>query len=166
MSLATDLLEQARHLATREKGRPKQGSLRRAVSTAYYALFHFLLEAAARHFVTDSKLRFLVSRAFSHGDMQNAARCFASGGSLPAHIAAAFSGTVPAELRRIAKAFVELQQARHQGDYDRLHSFNRPDTLMFVTQAEQAFRDWQAVKPMFRTTHDAPVVNCISRLKK
>ena len=40
MSFPNDLLEQARHLANREPKRPKQASLRRAVSTAYYALFH------------------------------------------------------------------------------------------------------------------------------
>jgi len=43
MSLAEDLLEQADHLARREKKRPKQASLRRAVSAAYYALFHLLI---------------------------------------------------------------------------------------------------------------------------
>ena len=42
MSLATDLLEQADHLARRERKRPKQASLRRAVSAAYYGLFHLL----------------------------------------------------------------------------------------------------------------------------
>jgi len=40
MAFPNDLLEQAKHLAIREKKRPRQASLRRAVSTAYYALFH------------------------------------------------------------------------------------------------------------------------------
>lgn len=34
-----DLIEQAHHLATEEPRRPKQASLRRAVSAAYYAVF-------------------------------------------------------------------------------------------------------------------------------
>ena len=46
MNLAEDLLEQANHLARREKGKPKQASLRRAVSTAYYAAFHLLVAEA------------------------------------------------------------------------------------------------------------------------
>jgi hypothetical protein len=46
MSLATDLLEQARHLLRRERRRPRQASLRRAISAAYYALFHLLIEEA------------------------------------------------------------------------------------------------------------------------
>ena len=43
MTLASDLLAQAKHLAGRERGRPRQASLRRAASAAYYALFHLLL---------------------------------------------------------------------------------------------------------------------------
>jgi len=43
MSLAADLLEQAAHLASRERGRPRQVSLRRAISTAYYSLFHLVI---------------------------------------------------------------------------------------------------------------------------
>jgi uncharacterized protein (UPF0332 family) len=46
MALAEDLLEQARHLAKREPKRPKQASLRRAVSAAYYSLFHLLVSSA------------------------------------------------------------------------------------------------------------------------
>ena len=46
MSLQQDLLRQARHLATKEPRRPSQASLRRAVSAAYYALFHLLVDEA------------------------------------------------------------------------------------------------------------------------
>ena len=66
MSLHHDLLEQAKHLTGRERGRPKQASLRRAVSTAYYALFHLLVDEATRCWSSDPKLRRLVGRAFSH----------------------------------------------------------------------------------------------------
>ena len=46
MPFPEDLLEQAKHLASRERTKPKQASLRRAVSTAYYALFHLLISEA------------------------------------------------------------------------------------------------------------------------
>ena len=46
MSLQQDLLRQARDLATKEPRRPSQASLRRAVSAAYYALFHLLVDEA------------------------------------------------------------------------------------------------------------------------
>jgi len=46
MSFADDLLEQSYDLAHKEPANPKQASLRRAVSTAYYALFHLLIDEA------------------------------------------------------------------------------------------------------------------------
>ncbi|WP_309722581.1 hypothetical protein [Armatimonas sp.] len=81
MSLAHDLLEQAEHLAKRERGRPKQASLRRAVSTAYYALFHLLLEDAALQAVPGSlaSWRPIAGRAINHGDVRKVAAWFASG---------------------------------------------------------------------------------------
>jgi hypothetical protein len=47
VTLPRDLLDQADLLASKERRRPKQVSLRRAISTAYYALFHLLIEDAA-----------------------------------------------------------------------------------------------------------------------
>lgn len=38
-----DLLQQARQLATLDLKKPKQANLRRAVSSTYYAIFHFLV---------------------------------------------------------------------------------------------------------------------------
>src|SRR4051794_32080240 len=146
MSLATDLLEQAGHLARRERKRPKQASLRRGISAAYSSLFHLLLEEAARRLVSDADLSSLVSRAFSHGEMGKAAKCFASGGSLPAHVTAAFKGTIPAEVRQIARAFIDLQQARHDADYNLLKSFTRQEALDRVTTAQSAFTAWNTVK--------------------
>lgn len=52
MALPTDLLAQARLLATREPKRPKQASLRRAISNAYYALFHLLVDQSCRFLVS------------------------------------------------------------------------------------------------------------------
>src|SRR5712691_6919600 len=56
MSLHGDLLAQARSLLRREPRRPKQASLRRAVSTAYYALFHLLIHEATRMLVSGAAL--------------------------------------------------------------------------------------------------------------
>jgi len=47
LALHDDLLQQARFLANREPVHPRQASLRRAVSAAYYALFHALIAEAA-----------------------------------------------------------------------------------------------------------------------
>lgn len=48
MPFPEDLLQQAYDLASKEPENPKQTSLRRAVSTAYYALFHLLIDEGCR----------------------------------------------------------------------------------------------------------------------
>jgi hypothetical protein len=75
MSLHSELLEQARHLATREHRRPKQASLRRAVSAAYYALFHLLTDESTRSLISGNgadrhELRQALRRSFVHADMK------------------------------------------------------------------------------------------------
>ncbi len=147
LSLHGDLLLQAGHLASREPQRPKQASLRRAVSTAYYAVFHLLIDAASRFVVRRSNrsgLRSAVSRAFEHGEMRTAANGF-KGGTLPKALGAAISAPITHELKRLSAAFVDLQQARHEADYDVGRSFARREVLDLVAKAEQAFQDWTSV---------------------
>ena len=43
-----DLLKQAARLATLDVKKPKQANLRRAISSAYYAVFHLLVDEACR----------------------------------------------------------------------------------------------------------------------
>lgn len=84
--LHEQLLEQAAHLARKDRrGNPPQASLRRAISTAYYAIFHLLIHAAATNFARKperTKLRNLLSRTFDHGEMKTACDWFC-GGSFP-----------------------------------------------------------------------------------
>src|SRR5580658_10967433 len=68
MPLANDLLEQAYHLARREPKRPRQASLRRAVSTSYYALFHLLLSHVTANW-KQTHQRATLARHFKHGNM-------------------------------------------------------------------------------------------------
>lgn len=147
MSLHKDLLDQAEHLAKREPKRPKQASLRRAVSASYYAVFHLLIDAASRFVVRGNDragLRYAVTRAFDHGEMKSAANTF-RGGNLPSVMSAAVAAPLPSELRRLCETFIELQQARHEADYDLTRVLTRNEALDLVTKAQQAFTDWQAV---------------------
>lgn len=147
------LLRQARHLATRERLRPQQASLRRAVSTAYYALFHLLVTAASRALGggrTDA-LSHLLARAFVHEEMAQACRTFSANGAMPNVIVAHYPPiVVPVELRRVAETFVDLQEQRHEADYA-THRFWTPvEALTDVERAEQAFVDWDVVRPRAR----------------
>ena len=58
MPFPDDLLEQAIDLAMKETGEPKQAGLRRAVSTAYYALFHFLIEEVVNKWASSAAAKY------------------------------------------------------------------------------------------------------------
>jgi hypothetical protein len=53
----------------REKTKPRQASLRRAISTAYYALFNLLIREAASNWKNDAQ-RMRLARSFEHGKMK------------------------------------------------------------------------------------------------
>lgn len=149
MSLHKDLLMQARQLAIREPKRPKQASLRRAISTAYYALFHLLIDESSRMLVSGTQrnqLRLCIHRAFQHSDMKAAAVSF-SKGNVSAKLMPGLNGqTLQIPLQDVGKSFVELQQARHESDYDTARRFPRAETLDLIGQTEQAFIDWRGVR--------------------
>ena len=154
MALHQDLLEQAKHLAKREPKRPRQASLRRAVSAAYYALFHLLVsEGATRLAPTQpSGLRRQVQRAFVHGQMKDVCKTFGAGNA-PNGIHHLITLPLQTELKSISLAFVDLQEKRHKADYDLTYVPIRLDVLQAVQSAEQAFNDWNTVKK----SHNASV---------
>ena len=56
MSLASDLLDQASVLAALDSMKPKQASLRRAISAAYYSVLHLLIDDGARRVTANPTL--------------------------------------------------------------------------------------------------------------
>ncbi len=150
MALHEQLLEQARHLATRDTRRPQQANLRRAVSTAYYALFHFLVDRASRFLVGTSGDRELfrkaLSRTFSHSEMASACKAFA-GGTLPSAMLQRLGAvTIPPELRGLAETFCEAQDQRHLADYELAESFRRSDVLSLIDDVGQKMEDWATIE--------------------
>jgi hypothetical protein len=143
LTLHHDLLEQAQHLALREPKKPKQASLRRAVSAAYYALFYFLLfEATLLFFPHEpAALRSRASRAFSHGEARSACVIFSKSGIKDLTI-----DPLETELIDMARTFIELQEARHRADYDLNESFDRVQVVGIVDQARQAMSNWKVIK--------------------
>ena len=71
MAFAQDLLKQAFHLLNKESKNPTQASLRRSVSTAYYALFHLLIQEASANW-SRADTRDYLARAFEHRTMKQA----------------------------------------------------------------------------------------------
>src|SRR5437588_12920725 len=71
MAYADDLLQLAQEMASLHSDEAHQPSLRRALSTAYYALFHLLISDAIAN-CTDPRFRATLARAFDHGPMKQA----------------------------------------------------------------------------------------------
>ncbi len=150
MSLHADLLRQARNLANLEPRRPRQASLRRAVSAAYYSLFHLLVdEATAMMFGRAGRrrrFRDVLARGFSHSSMAAACRSFA-GANLPTSIASAVAPLpIPADLQTVATVFRELQEERHRADYNRAAPFYKAEVLDLLQDAGDAAEAWQRVR--------------------
>jgi hypothetical protein len=119
MAFADDLLQLAREIANLRPEVPHQASLRRAISTAYYAIFHLLISEAPANWGRP-ELRTLLGRCFDHGPMKTASetkvrqinRAFKENAPEGAE------RTVALHLRRVTIAFIQAQQLRNDADYN------------------------------------------------
>lgn len=149
------LLAVARDLANLDSHRPRQASLRRAVSSAYYALFHLLIRSSVNAQVgfgptaTHREIGETMVRWFTHTRMAVVCGQF-TGPVVPSRLRKVLprgqqgAALVPTStaLQSVTRAFLDLQQARHDADYDPSKHFTRQGVLTQVDQAEQAFKDW------------------------
>lgn len=149
MSLHAELLKQARFLARKEPKKPAQASLRRSVSASYYALFHLLVDEATRLMLAGnvrSPLRDSLARAFRHAAIKQTAVAFTRD-SIPPRLAYGMDrAQIQQPLISVASAFIQIQEARHDADYNRAIRFTRREVLDVVDLANQAFRDWHQVR--------------------
>lgn len=142
MAYHDDLLGQALLLVHKEPRNPKQASLRRAVSTAYYALFHLLISEAVANW-NRVNLRSALGRAFDHAPMKAASNRIQK----PSEFS--FTGEDPgvvAALKAVVKTFAQLQEKRHIADYDNTTFWTRTEALAQVKSAQQAFATWGPIR--------------------
>ena len=135
-----DLIEIARQLADESvaggRGRPRQAWLRRAVSTAYYALFHTMARCGADMLAGSTPANRSqpawrqAYRALEHGHAKN--QC---------------SKTVmkkfPEEIQRFGQTFVEMQGQRHTADYDPEPRLVRSDVLQLIDVTAKAITEFE-----------------------
>ena len=145
MAFHDDLLEQANHLATLDPRRPKQASLRRAVSTAYYALFHLLIHDAVSNWKRPQH-RDALARLFDHGKMKHA--CEQRGAELRKAIPrlTGEEQRVARRLEAVTRIFVEMQQQRHTADYDGGGRWARTETVSRIKSVHAAFFSWKDIR--------------------
>ena len=136
----TKLIATANKLARAGGGerRPRQSDLRRAISTAYYAMFHEVCYDYANFLVGTQRTAFDVSawrrayRSVGHGDLKDRA------GNADL---AAFSD----DIQDFSAKFVEMQEKRHFADYDPFIEFTREEVLNEIAQVELVLERYRRV---------------------
>ncbi len=129
-----DLIRTAKRLSRgRSRGRPRQSDLRRAVSTAYYALFHALCRLCADALVGTGSNRNQpawkqVYRALEHGSCKK--RCASR----------LIQESFPDAIQHFCEVFVQLQDKRHEADYAPEACFTLSNVEQDIFYAEEAIR--------------------------
>ena len=152
MALADDLLTLAQDIVDLHAGSlyytaPPEANLRRAMSTAYYAIFHLLIYETSLNWNRES-LRKMLARVFDHGKMKSASDNKIS------ELNAYFKTNPPASpertafenLRTVCNAFIEAQQRRHDADYNLLKPCPLSDVQSQIRQVSQAFQAWRSIR--------------------
>ncbi len=134
-----DFIATARDLAAvNRRGRPRQTNLRRAVSTAYYALFYCLATCCADMLVGGAGSNRSgpawnqTYRALQHGTARQ--RCGLQSIT-----------RFPEAIQEFAELFIAMQQERHLADYDPDAAFLKSIVIARINDAEQVIRRFAAV---------------------
>ncbi|HUI76333.1 MAG TPA: hypothetical protein VLY24_00420 [Bryobacteraceae bacterium] len=146
MDLVDDLFTHAVRLAANgERQGTEQIDFRRAVSAAYYAVFHLLTMTAAESWAVGRE-RHRFARLFEHGKLRSAFL------ALPAKLKDRLgSNALPDDqktadtLAAVAKEFVALQQDRNSADYDNSRVWSYTEVEDVITRAHNLYLRWNTV---------------------
>ena len=137
-----ELLKVAETLAEdAEPGRPNQEELRRAVSTAYYALFHTLANNCAdliigqRSAAQTNRAWSQTYRALEHGEVRRKYSNNPGRNILKTEF--------PEEIRKFTEHFVAMQVERHKADYDPLEAFTRSGVQQQILESRTAISGFE-----------------------
>jgi hypothetical protein len=137
------------------KGKLPTARARRSLSTAYYALFHFVLEEATKDLVgTHNDLRRrrrTLGRVFTHSGIKNAFDKI-SGSSVDLSVAellrprrlSSARFAAPSFARELARTFADLQAKRHEADYDLNTPIGAADAHLAITRVIRVVGAWRA----------------------
>jgi hypothetical protein len=149
------LFEQADLLINNRAGRPRQVDLRRAMSAAYYGLFHAVMTAAADQVIgaahrTDSHYG-LVYRSIDHTALRKLCETALKQNPPDKYKPYAPAGGFGPNIGAFAAAVIALQEKRHTADYDPMVQMKRSDAVVSVGQARAALRQFQSANAGERT---------------
>jgi uncharacterized protein (UPF0332 family) len=145
MAFPDDLLELSHDLANLHLESAHQASLRRAVSTAYYALFHFLISEATANW-TRPELRATPGRGFDHGPMKTASETNVSQITFKENPPEGPETRVAVHLRTVANAFIQAQQRRNDADYNMAKEWTPVEVDAQIASVNEAFQAWSIIR--------------------
>lgn len=146
-----DLIASANSLVATNKGKPSQVSLRRATSSAYYAMFHCLARNCADTLIggagsVRSKPAWRqIYRALEHGPVKT--RCKEK-----------LVSKFPQAIEDFANLFVAMQEKRHNADYDPYIKLTKSEVKLDISTAELAISDFGLVPIKDRRAFSAYVL--------
>lgn len=148
------LLDQADGLIAAARGRPRQADLRRAISSAYYAVFHAVITAAADEFVgavqRGTREHALTMRSIDHRTIKACCLEIVKTSPTRAYLPYLPGGGFSAPVLGFANVFPDLQDQRHGADYDSLSSYVTADARTMIATARGAISSLVAAPPADR----------------
>jgi uncharacterized protein (UPF0332 family) len=141
--VADDLLKTAHKLLLISRGRPRQSDLRRAISSAYYALFHAI--------ATDAANLLVGARQRAGGAWSHAYRSLDHTFAKKACTQARKLGWPP-PVAACADAFIWLQEIRQKADYDPDQRFLHAEARLAIRSAGDAIARLRSASKRDRRT--------------
>ena len=147
MAYPEDLLQFAQEIAGFRPGKADQPSLRRAVSTGYYALFHLLISEAVST-CQDPRFRTTLARVFDHGPMKQASDSIVSDLDefFKEKPAEGSERTIKYHLYNVAETFSQAQQDRHEADYNLTREWPPTEVSLLLEAIAEAFKSWNLIR--------------------
>lgn len=131
------------------------GNIRRAVSTAYYAQFHFLCHTCADQIVgADAPTRRAWRDAYRAVNHKSVDKFCGSKSQKPNSVLERF----PTGIVDFAMSLYALKKERHRADYHPEHEFEKSEAEAMIEQVEQTVQNFTETDAAHRTAFVAYVL--------
>jgi uncharacterized protein (UPF0332 family) len=149
------LFEQAEKLISPAAGRPRQVDIRRAISAAYYAIFHATIAAAVDQLIgvtnRDQSRYGLAYRSVNHAWVRDLCKEIQK-----PTLSNKFKSYAPSQgfgpnVAAFAAAVVDLQEKRHSADYDVMIRMNRSDAALAIATGRAALNRFSTASELQRS---------------
>jgi hypothetical protein len=142
------LFEQAEKLiAPQPAGRPRQVDVRRAISSACYGLFHFMMTEVADEFIgvtqRTSDRYALVYRSINHNVLKELCNAAKKRTPPPKYVPYFPAGGFDQNIQASAAALVDLQEKWHIADYNPRPRVSTSEAKLAIGTARSAVQSFQ-----------------------